>query len=325
MSLKRKADSDRIVEILSYIRSQVELYSPGNFTDINIYAENFYRDLLNRVFGYSLININIIDQNAAAIDLGDPDASIAIQVTSTSDLSKAKNTVKKFNEKNLHKKYGTLKILNIQKKKKHKAGEIGDNEKLIFDPQEDVWDISDLVAAIGDKTAPEIGEIREFLEGEVSLPTGETLPSEIQTFQSLIQLLSEETHPNIGSGFIEEPDPKGKIEERFSSHESYLKKEFRDLYSEYGAVLADVREHADLGAVKIRRLRLHLRTLSDDVLSSCDGDPESALKALCEMFGSKISAANGLYDSSAIRFYLIDELIRCNVFPNKEQVNVKFI
>ena len=71
MSLKMKADMDRITEILSYLKSQVELSNPNNFTDINIYAENFYRDLLNLILGYELKNINMVESNSAAIDLGD--------------------------------------------------------------------------------------------------------------------------------------------------------------------------------------------------------------------------------------------------------------
>ena len=90
MSLKKKAECDRIVELLGYVRSQVEIFAPGNFTDINIYAENFYRDFLNLIFGYNLVNINISEPNSAAIDLGDTSASIAFQVTSSSDLRKAK-------------------------------------------------------------------------------------------------------------------------------------------------------------------------------------------------------------------------------------------
>jgi len=318
MSIKKKSECDRIVEILGYVRNQIELFSSGNFTDINLYAENFYRDLLNLIFGYKLVNINILEPNATAIDLGDEAAGIAFQVTSTSDLSKAKKTVNKFNEKDLHKKYNSLVVLNILKKKKHKAMKIGDANKHQFDPTTDVWDSSDLMVAIVDKDTPEITSIREFLEKEVDLPATGTIPSEIKTFQSLIVLLSSNNHPSAGSGFIDEPDPKGKIENRFRNHETYLKSEFQDLYSEYGPVLADVREHADLGVLRVRRLRLHLKNLSDSILSESGGNPKEALKKLCDYFEVKISETGIDYDHSAIRFFLIDELIRCNVFPNRE-------
>lgn len=321
MSLKRKADLDRITEILSYLKSQVELSNPGNLTDTNIYAENFYRDFLNVVFGYNLSNINILDPNSAAIDLGDEDNKIAIQVTSTSDLTKARNTVKKYNHKNLHKKYDTLIILNIAMKKKHKSQLLGDANKHQLDTSSDIWDISDLIKEIGDKSVEKVSEIRTFLEGQVTFENTASLPKEIETFQALIALLSDENHADAGSGFIEEPDPKGKIEDRFSDHTEFLKNEYKELYTEYGAVVSDVFKNEDLGQVRLRRLRLHLKTHSDKVLSDCEGNAKKALEVLVKDFEERLTLLKIEFDSSAIRFFLINELIKCNVFPNKEVVN----
>ncbi|APG62019.1 hypothetical protein LPB140_03400 [Sphingorhabdus lutea] len=322
MSLNRKADLDRITEILSYLKSQVELSNPSNFTDINIYAESFYRDFLNIVFGYNLINVNILEPNSAAIDLGDVGSKVAIQVTSTSDISKAKKTVKSFNDKNLHEKYDSLIILNIAMKKKHKKQLIGEETKYQFDVSSGVWDISDLIKVIGDKSAEEISKVRTFLEGQVTFENSASLPKEIKTFQALIALLSDEDHPGVGVGFIEEPDPKGKIEDRFSDHTQYLKNEFKELYTEYGDVLSDVFENEDLGQVRLRRLRLHLKKHSDQILTDCAGDAKKALENLVQNFEGRLVAERVEFDSSAIRFFLISELIKCNVFPNKEVVNV---
>ena len=322
MSLNRKSELDRITEILSYLKSQVELSNPSNFTDINIYAENFYRDFLSLIFGYDLKNINILEPNSAAIDLGDEGKNFAVQVTSKSDLTKVRKTVAKFNGKDLHKKYGRLVVLNITKKKKHMKQLIGDETKLQLDTSKDIWDISDLIKDIGDKEVDQILNVRQFLEGQVTLKNSETVAKEIKTFQALISFLSDENHPDAGSGFIEEPDPKGKIEERFSDHTEYLKSEFKELYTEYGKVLDDVFTHEDLGQVKLRRLRLHLKTSSDKVITDCGGNAEQALDVLEEYFGKRLAADGIEFDSTAIRFFLISELIMCNVFPNKEAADV---
>jgi hypothetical protein len=85
MAVTRKKSMDSIIERLSYIKSQVEISTSQNLSDINIYAENFFRDLLNLILGYNLRNINIDEVNAAAIDLGDKAAKTAIQVTSTNE------------------------------------------------------------------------------------------------------------------------------------------------------------------------------------------------------------------------------------------------
>ena len=83
-------------------------------------------------------------------------------------------------------------------------------------------------------------------------------------------------------------------------------------------MLIDVFAHQDLGQVKLRRLRLHLKTYSDKVLTECEGDAKQAIGVLVDKFSERLMANGIEYDVTAIRFFLIDELIRCNVFPNKE-------
>jgi hypothetical protein len=97
MAVTRKADMDSIIERLSYLKSQVEISTSQNLNDINIHAENFFRDLLNLVMTRQFQNINIVEKNAAAIDLGDKIAKVAVQVTSTNDFAKIEKTVAKFN------------------------------------------------------------------------------------------------------------------------------------------------------------------------------------------------------------------------------------
>ena len=318
MSMNRKADLTRITEILSYIKSQVEISTPSNLTDTNIYAENFYRDFLNFVFDYNLENINNLEPNTPAIDLGDELSKVAIQITSTSDLSKIRKTVDKFNEMNLHERYDRLIILNITMKKKYRVPFIGEETKCQIDTSSDIWDISNLISEIGDMNADKISAIRSFLDEQVTLRDASSLPREIRTFQSLIALLSDEKHPGAGVGFIEEPDPKGKIEDRFSDHAEYLRNQFQELYTEYGSILSDVLRNGDLGQVRLRRLRNHLRNRSDLVLTSNNDDAKAALEKLVDHFAESLDSEGIDFDSGAIRFFLVSELIECNVFPNKE-------
>lgn len=321
MVVTRKAGMDSIIERLSYIKSQVEISTSQNLTDINIYSENFFRDLLKLVLGHHFKNINIDEKNAAAIDLGDKAAKIAIQVTSTNKFSKIEKTVTKFNEKKLYETYDDLKILIVGNKKTYKKKKIGDSSKHELDVAKDVWDISALVELIGDKNVNEIQEVRHFLEEQVQFISKNHVSKEIATFENLILLLSDEDHPAIGSGFLEEPDPNGKINERFADHAVLLTGEFQDLYIEYGEVLSDVRQHTELGQTKLRRLGIYLKTYSDQVLTDCNGDPKAALSKLVQNLENLMKNKIKDYDVTAIRFFLVDELLRCNVFPNKETIN----
>jgi hypothetical protein len=320
MVVTRKSGMDSIIERLSYLKSQVEISTPQNLTDINIYSENFFRDLLNLVLGCHFHNINVDEKNVAAIDLGDKAAKIAVQVTSTSDFSKIEKTVTKFNEKKLYETYDELKIVIVGNKKSYRKKKIGDSSKHELDVAKDVWDISSLVELIGDKNVNEIQEVRHFLEEEIQFISKYHVSKEIATFENLILLLSDEDHPSIGSGFLEEPDPNGKINERFADHAALLTREFQDLYIEYGEVLSDVRQHSELGQTKLRRLGIYLKTYSDQVLTNCDGEPRKALNQLVQDLESLMKNNIKDYDVTAIRYFLIDELLRCNVFPNKEVI-----
>ncbi|NML20018.1 SMEK domain-containing protein [Pseudoflavitalea sp. G-6-1-2] len=316
--IQRKTALANIISKLSYLKSEVEISNPLNFTDINIISENFFRDFLNLLFGYSLENLNMSKANADAIDLGDETSKICFQVTSTSALAKTKKTVTGFIKMELYKKYDRLVILNIASKSNHRDPKIGDPQKFELCTQNDIWDISTLLKEIQDiQDVGKLEKISNFLDAEIKFGNGPSVPKEITTFMSLISFLSDEAQPGAGQGFIEEPDPDKKVYNRFSDHASYLTSEYQNLYIEYGLVLTDVLKISDIGQVRIRRLGLHLKNESDRVLTEQKNDPKLAIDALTDRYESVLRDKGLLFDRSAIRFFLLDQLIKCNVFPNK--------
>ncbi|WP_322979274.1 SMEK domain-containing protein [Pseudomonas sp. C11] len=312
---------DGIIARISWIKSQVELSNKINLTDINIHAENFYRDLLNLVLGIQLKNINIAEQNATAIDLGDAENRIAIQVTSSSDLTKAKTTLEKFVEKNLDKKYDQLKILNITTKKHHKTKELK-RGSLILSTESDIVDTSWLIRKISDLNSDKLRQVHEFLRKEINLGENKSsIPKEVDTILRIIEYISDDAHPMAGAGddFLEEPYPDEKINIRFKDHADFLKARYTDLYGEYGAVLKETKASADIGQVKLRRAAMHLRGHSDKLLRESNGDPQLALNKIIENLSLLISSTGIQFDSNAAEFYIVDQLIQCNVFPNRPE------
>ncbi|KIQ61269.1 hypothetical protein RL74_01250 [Pseudomonas fluorescens] len=306
-----------VIERLSWIKAQVTLYNRINLTDINVHSENFYKDLLNLALGYNLININIDDQNAAAIDLGDETQKIAIQVTSTSDLKKARKTVTKFVENKLNLKYDQLKIFNITTKKKHKEKEVC-FEAWRLDTDKDIWDVDWLVAKISELSLEKLNQISIFLEREVTINVTTSISKEVGTIIRLIEYMSDDEHPEAGNGYLEEPFPDKKINKRFADHSVYLKARFTELYIEYGGVLHTVKDSSDIGQVKLRRAGNYLRGLSDKILTDCSGNPKAALEKLVTNFSEILGRNQVDYDHDAAEFYIIDQLIQCNVFPNRD-------
>ncbi|MCK8118635.1 SMEK domain-containing protein [Pseudoalteromonas sp. 2CM37A] len=317
--MNRQDYQKSIINSLTWLSTQVSVSNKLNLTDINVHSENFYRDLLNLAFGYNLQNINIIEPNSAAIDLGDSNARIAIQVTSTSSLSKTRHTVEKFIEKTLFKNYDRLIILNIVEKTAHKISSVGD-DSYCLDTKKDIWDVGDLAVMINDLPLEKIEEVSVFLNKQLYVKPSESLPRNIETILRLIELISDEEHPAVGTGFLDEPFPDEKINQRFSEHANFLKQEFLNLYQDYGAVLDSVEQESDIGPVKIRRLAQHLRIYSDKILTECNGDPRRAFAQLIENFINMLNENGFEADSGAAQFFVIKHLIKCNVFPNKEVI-----
>lgn len=315
--MNRQDYQKSIINSLTWLSTQVKVHNRLNLTDINIHSENFYRDLLNLAFDYNLVNINIIEPNTAAIDLGDKGNKFAIQVTSTSALAKTRHTVSKFIENKLYEKYDRVVILNIVSKTTHAVSTVGD-DAYSMNTKDDIWDIGDLAVRINDLGLSKIQEIHDFLNQQLYIKPTEKLPRNVETILRLIELISDEEHPAAGEGFLDEPFPDEKINKRFADHAEFLKQEFVTLYKDYGAVLDSVEHESDIGQVKIRRVAQHLRVYSDKVLTECDEDPQKALAKLIDNFVGMLNENGFEADTGAAQFYIVKHLIKCNVFPNKE-------
>lgn len=140
--------TSRLNKCIGTLRAEVENETKASFSDIkNILCE---RVLLEPV-KYALKLKELRSLNAAekrnypAIDLADDKAKVSIQVTATAESEKIKNTLDKFREHNLYKKYDRILVLILTKKKNYKA----DFSKHIqghfnFSPKDDIIDLSDL-------------------------------------------------------------------------------------------------------------------------------------------------------------------------------------
>ena len=68
---------------LIYIKTKVELDNQLGLYDINKLCEDIFMHMLNDVYGWSLKNANLFQENFPAIDLVDDINKLVIQVTST--------------------------------------------------------------------------------------------------------------------------------------------------------------------------------------------------------------------------------------------------
>ncbi len=84
-----------IVDELSSIANQIATRSKLGLLDLNVYSESFFKDVVNAIYGWQLVNLNQDRSNEPGLDLGDEVHKVAIQVTSRSDAKKVNSTLQK--------------------------------------------------------------------------------------------------------------------------------------------------------------------------------------------------------------------------------------
>lgn len=162
----RQNSINNITSKLAYLQSQINLANSLNLTDINIHAENFFRELYNNCFGYSFKNTNFDHQNTAHIDLIDDMSKVAMQITSQNDNDKISKSIKGFYGIEKYKDY-TLIILLISKDAKDYRVDFTEGGKYKFDHTKQVKDMKRLLAEIDNLNFEEIEKIEFFLNEQI--------------------------------------------------------------------------------------------------------------------------------------------------------------
>lgn len=298
-----------ITKRLTYLQKEVENFNSLNLTDINVFAENFYRDLFNLI-GFEFNNTNFESNNFAHIDLIDTVNKQAIQVTSQNDNTKIKEAIDGFFAKPENKDY-KLQILLISKDAKDYKTKFGNS----FNHKEDVLDIKRLLAIINDiKEIDAIKNIADFLNKNVLTDRRKIECSEVETIMALIEFLSKDNN-RIISDVVDNVDPEFKVFKRFSEHSEFIITQYKELCSVYQNPLFESRKSID--SVTSIKISNYLKDESDIILTKENNNPKLALHSLVELFYGKLSSNGVKFDKQAIKFYLLDELIKCNIFPNK--------
>lgn len=164
-------------ELLIQIRNQITAYqmnlrseTKAHRYNINDRAESFSIPLLKILFGWDkLRNLNTDQTNFPGIDLGDFDNRVAIQVTSETNLKKVKDTLQTFVEKEYFDQFDRLIIFMIQEKQRSYSQEAVDRiikDKLDFDSQKDIIDLSDLINFIKELSKEDLEKVLKLFKDE---------------------------------------------------------------------------------------------------------------------------------------------------------------
>lgn len=98
----RDALVNRLQKLLGTLVHSVEIASQNNLSSSHVVAEATTAGLLNRIYGWELVNANAIRQNFPGVDLIDKDRKIAVQVTATRTVEKVRHTLTEVGKSGAH-------------------------------------------------------------------------------------------------------------------------------------------------------------------------------------------------------------------------------
>ncbi|MDM5140437.1 SMEK domain-containing protein [Aeromonas bestiarum] len=158
---------EEILTCLSILRYIFKSKGKRGLFDINKQAESFFCEILNSTYQWRLENLNNSKSNYPAIDLGDRDNRICVQITSENTSSKIHETIAKFIKHDLHKEYSRL-IIFVLTDIKNYTTEFDTQDKFNFDKSSDIIDVDMLLNDIEDLANDTISKIHGFVTSELS-------------------------------------------------------------------------------------------------------------------------------------------------------------
>lgn len=314
--MNRELYMKSITEKLTLYKQETSELDKINLYDINITSESFYAGLLNLIMGWNLRNVNFSEKNTPGIDLVDDDNKITVQVTSNNTSAKIKHTIDEFIKNKSYEKYSRLIVL-ISTEKKNYTTIFDTQQTFEFDKENDIWDVSDLIQKINALSTDQQRKIYEYLQvemGEKVLTRSEA--TEVETIMDLIEFITSNRLTEY-KRLKTVVDPEYKINNRFKKFANRLTGQYTELLGIYGTALVQIESIRGIDEGEEIIIRMYLQDLSIKYLEEAQDDPMEALNKLVNFFEIKLGKKGKKYDKAAIKFYLINELIKCNVFPNE--------
>ena len=236
--------------------------------------------------------------------------------------TKIKKSIEKFIEYKWFEKYDRLIILILTNKKKYST-EFDTQGKFDFNIKSDVIDGEDLIKMVNEYSPKELKDIAQFLEDELLEKVNQRRKIQATEVETVIDLIEFITQHKISSKkrlntFV---DPDHKINKRFKEYSEFLKNMYANLFVIYNEPIEEAKNVLGIDDVNEILINTFLMDISNNYLNENNGDCKEALDRLTEYFAKELEKIGKKYDFMAIKFYLISEIINCNVFPNiKEEV-----
>lgn len=315
MRLQRQSNVDEAKDWLIRLGQEITANTSLRHLDANIEVETFFRDLLNLVFGWSLLSSNWSGPiNQDSFDLDDRQLRLAVQVTSSTDATKIRKTLESFLRSHRSDFDRLVFVYPVLSKTESRANFGQTLAGFDFDPRRDRFDLRDLLRGIQHLSERQQSAVVSLLRRELK-PLGAALQiGTDQNVQAITEILLYISAGMPTAAPEEKPDAERKMQ-RFREHAEYLKGQYT-AYVKYYRAVDEARGAVGYDAVRALRCAAWLQERSLTALEKHNSDARLAFDALVRLLLKRVHASGNDCDESAMRYFLADELIHCNVFPN---------
>lgn len=145
-----------VLDGLSQLAVNMSVRAKMNLTDLHVQSENFFAGLLNIIYGWNLRNANSDKHNAEGVDLVDDEAKVIVQVTGTCSKGKIDHSLSELKE--AYRGYHFVFFPVVDTAKQQRKHEYKATFDIVFNPQQDILDITRLVEELSKSDAADKAE-----------------------------------------------------------------------------------------------------------------------------------------------------------------------
>lgn len=314
--------SQEILEELKNWFIRLELSMRANKSikhqDANIRLEDFFRDLLNEVCDFNLVNANgFISADQDSYDLKDDTQKIAVQVTVTTRSHKIKKTLISFvgnHDDEFERLIFAYPVIQLPKSSANYLKEKGEFD---FDAKRDRISLGGILDKVSHLPLASQKIVLELVRDHLE-PLGRGLhlgtDDVLDTLIDAIAYMSRAAPRDSLSASEQDPDYEQK-RTRLREYVEYLEQQY-SVHASLHAAIGQARDAIGYDQTHAAKIQAWLKGESISHLRRCNGDAGRAFDDLADTLLTKAHQKKGSAQMTAVRFLLADEFQRCNVFPN---------
>ena len=160
-----------IVEALARIDSTCKLRGRAGLLDLHRSLQRFFCQFLSAAYDLNLIELDDIQSNFPAIDLGDREGRRCFQITTSKTKEKMERTLRKYVARRLHKQYGSITILVIgERQGTYRSLRVP--AAINFSADKDILGLSGLVKHVKTLETPTLERLVEIISTELHIGDG---------------------------------------------------------------------------------------------------------------------------------------------------------